>query len=82
MSDTSKDTEYIFTFGLTSPNLNKFVAIPAKDYYTARAIMVKNFGLRWSAQYESRYAAGVLPRKLIEIPLTEEQRKLPRRSMH
>ena len=79
MTDTKKESEYIFTFGVSSPNAGKFVAIIAKEYYDARSIMVANFGDRWAFQYPNRGMAGVDKWGLTELVLDDKQKVLPRR---
>lgn len=41
---------YIFTFGIGTPNKNKYVKIYG-NYESARQKMVDSFGLNWAFQY-------------------------------
>ena len=43
---------YVFTFGVGHEREYTAVRITAPDYYKARAIMNRKFGLDWSNQYE------------------------------
>lgn len=81
MTDTTHEDEYIFTFGIDSQHVGKFVAIVAREYYDARAIMVRHFGDKWAFQYPNRGMAGVDRFNLTELKLPEGEDKLPRREM-
>ena len=79
MTDTISKDEYIFTFGSGHEHSGKFVSIVSRDYYEARAVMVRHFKDKWAFQYPNRGLAGVDRFNLTELKLPDGGEKLPRR---
>lgn len=59
--------KFYFTFGFGQPHENCYHVIEAVDAATARVLMCRRFGDRWSMQYNSAEEAGVERFNLKEI---------------
>ena len=64
----TKINKYYFTFGSSHPLANYYYIIKARTSAEAREEMFKQFGNKWSMQYDSAEKAGVKEFGLKELP--------------
>ncbi len=62
-----KLNDFYFTFGSGQPNFPGYVKIKAVDKDTARKLMIKKYGTRWSVCYTSLTSLHPYDRKQIDI---------------